>query len=124
MSESKPISETIAREHFFCPGPFSETVFARDYALFIILRKQCLRYQKTGQINHRLALNNAVIALNSFGKVAVNRIVKILFDEEQKRIMATLLEHLNAKDGDLLTETDSDIRNILAQENLRFNLDH
>lgn len=124
MSESKPLSEAIAREHFYCPGPWNEPLFVRDYALFIILRKQCLRYLKTGQINHALALNNTVIALNSFGKTAVNRIVKILFDPDQAKIQAAILLYLRALDGDHFTEVDRDILKILADDGARFNLEH
>ena len=124
MSESKPLAETIAREHFYCPGPWNEELFARDYALFIILRKQCLRFLKTGQINHRLALNNTIIALNSFGKTAVNRIVKILFDEDQARVQSAFLFYLMAMDTDHFREPSREIVDMLVAEGTRFNLEH
>lgn len=124
MSESKPLAETIAREHFYCSGPWNEPLFVRDYALFIILRKQCLRYLKTGQINHGLALNNTVIALNSFGKTAVNRIVKILFDEDQARIMSAILHYLGVIDADHFRSPDAGIVDLLAKDGARFNLEH
>lgn len=124
MSESKPLAEAIAREHFYCPGPWNEELFARDYALFIILRKQCLRYLKTGQINHKLALNNTIIALNSFGKTAVNRIVKILFDEDQSSVQSAFLYYLGSMDPDHFRDPNNEIVKILADDGARFNLEH
>lgn len=127
MTDLNPTPEQIAREHFYNPGPFNADKFARDFALFMILRKQCLRYLKTGQLNHRLALNNCIIALNSFGKHAVNDIVRLMYDGDQLKIILTILVFLRAeilKPGEGEESINREVLSLLMTDCLRFNLDH
>lgn len=104
------LAETIAREHFYCPGPFNEDKFSKDFALFMILKKQCTRFKKTGQINTFLAMNNLLIATNSFGKKAVNDICRHYFMDELRYILAIMI-HLEIYIAD---ENDSISEELLA----------
>ncbi|ASD50413.1 hypothetical protein FDI24_gp132 [Acidovorax phage ACP17] len=125
MSEPKALAAEIARQHFYSPGAFNEGKFAKDYALFMILRKQCLRFTKTGEINYHLALNNTVVALNSFGKVATNEIIRLLFEPQFYSIAAAILWYLRA-DVPRVDESEMDHRivDLLIREAPRYNLEH
>lgn len=118
--DTRTQAEFLAREHFHSPGAFNEVKFARDFALFIILRKQCIRFLKTGQINHRLAVNNAIIAINSFGSTAAVKIVALLFSEEQKPIMNAVFTALSIdlEDGIVCQK----VLAILQSDPVRYNL--
>lgn len=94
--ECKDKALEIAEENFYCPGVFNDEKFSKDFALFLILRKQCIRRQKTGMLNIPLALNNLTISLNSFGKVTVNEIVRLLFDPSLLPTITTMLVHLKS----------------------------
>lgn len=117
--DTRSQAEFLAREHFHSPGAFNEIKFARDFALFIILRKQCIRFLKTGQINHRLAMNNAIIAINSFGSTAAVKIAALLFDDEQVPIMNAVFTALGVDFEGIVCEQ---VLKILQNDNIRYNL--
>ena len=108
--------DDICREHFYCPGPFNEDIFAREYARFLILRKQCSRYLTTGQLNVRLALNNAITLLNSFGATTFNHVVS-QYPEEVRNIIAPFMVTLNIFDREVLINVmpDEKVTEMLAR---------
>lgn len=124
MTDPKDTAEQLAREAFYSPGHFNEDKFTKDYALFLILRKQCLRYVKTGEINHHLALNNLVVALNSFGRVASNEIIRLTFEPQYFSVLAPFLVHLKADVPRIDVELDRRIVDLLDRSAPRYNLAH
>lgn len=122
MIDDKDLAASLAREHFYCPGPFNEDKFAKDYALFLILRKQALRFIKTDQINMGLALNNVVVLLNSFGRRTVNQIFELTFEQRFYRVITPILAHLGALDN-LSAEKDIEVQRQLGDAP-RYNLGH
>lgn len=125
MSEPRDIAIALAKQHFYSPGAFNERKFAKDFALFMILRKQCLRYTKKGEINYHLALNNFVVALNSFGKVATNEIVRLMFEPEFYSIAMAFLWYLKADVPRVDEEQiNKDVAELLVREAPTYNLDH
>lgn len=118
--DTRTQAEFLAREHFHSPGVFNEVKFARDFALFIILRKQCIRFLKTGQINHRLAVNNTIIAINSFGSSAATKITRLLFDDTQIPVMNAVFTSLGVDvDGGIVND---EVLTILRTDNIRYTL--
>lgn len=109
--ECRQKAEKLARDSFYCPGVFNEDRYAKDFALFLILRKQCIRFHKKGAINIPLAMNNLIIAINSFGQGTVNEIVRILFEPHLAKTALTLLAELEA---DSPRVKDDEIDQVLA----------
>ena len=117
--DTRSQAEFLARESFHSPGIFNESKFIRDFALFIILRKQCIRFLKTGQINHRLAANNAIIAINSFGAPAVVKIVNLVFATEQIPVINAILHFIGVEIKD---EYENSGWSQMIEDNFRYNI--
>lgn len=117
--DTRSQAEFLARESFHSPGIFNESKFIRDFALFIILRKQCIRFLKTGQINHRLAANNAIIAINSFGAPAVVKIVNLVFATEQIPVINAILHFIGVEIKD---EYENSVWSQMIEDNFRYNI--
>lgn len=117
--DTRSQAEFIARENFHSPGAFNEVKFVRDFALFIILRKQCIRFLKTGQINHRLAANNAIIAINSFGSDAVIKVTRLLFDDEQRPVVNAILSHIGV---DVQESISQIVVDQMVEDDIRYNI--
>lgn len=119
--DPKFLAESMARESFYCPGHFNEAKFSKDYALFIILRKQCIRYSKIGEMNAGLALNNLIILLNAFGRTSVNEIIRLTYEPKLQMIVNAFLKHLRADvpNSDFF---DKHMRSALASSHPRYNL--
>ena len=117
--DTRSQAEFLARESFHSPGIFNESKFIRDFALFIILRKQCIRFLKTGQINHRLAANNAIIAINSFGSSSVVKIVNLIFATEQIPVINAILHFIGVEIKD---EYENSVWSQMIEDNFRYNI--
>lgn len=117
--DTRSQAEFLARESFHSPGIFNESKFIRDFALFIILRKQCIRFLKTGQINHRLAANNAIIAINSFGSSSVVKIVNLIFATEQIPVINAILHFIGVEIND---EYEDSVWSQMIEDNFRYNI--
>lgn len=117
--DTRSQAEYLARESFHSPGVFNEAKFIRDFALFIILRKQCIRFLKTGQINHRLAANNVIIAINSFGAPAVVKIVNLIFATEQLPVINAILHFIGV---DVDDSYEGSVWSQMIEDNFRYNI--
>ena len=117
--DTRSQAEFLARESFHSPGIFNESKFIRDFALFIILRKQCIRFLKTGQINHRLAANNAITAINSFGASSVVKIVNLIFATEQIPVINAILHFIGVEIND---EYEDSVWSQMIEDNFRYNI--
>lgn len=75
---------------------FNRKKFKSDIYTFFVIRKMVIRFLKKGEINEKLLINNIIITLNVFGISQVNRILRIITNDEEFSIIKTILIFLNS----------------------------
>lgn len=74
---------------------FNKNVWKEDIYVFFIIRKMIRRFLTKGEVNEKLLLNNIIICLNIFGSDSVNRILRLMTNDEEFSIIKTILIFLN-----------------------------
>lgn len=118
--EEKPLdkAQALARENFYCPGAWNEEKFAQDFSLFMILRRQCSRYLNSGKLNVPLALNNLIIAMNSFGRHTCLEICSFYFVGDTREVIQSMFLHLGVTE-EQFTQPHLPTLELLAREDIR-----
>lgn len=98
---------------------FNRQEFENDLNRLVILKKSFKRYDTTGKINIRLALNNIIILINVFGVDAANIVLFYRLGESYYPHIKTILLFLDSYVENSITNEvpeDKNITELLMQE--------
>lgn len=114
---SKDIIEECAKKQHIKKGFFNKDEFKKDFRNLFTIKKMINRFLEVGSINEKLLVNNIVIALNTFGIVKTNILLKMVLEEEQWSVGKTILIFLSSFClHDDVTELNYTMKNILIED--------
>ena len=90
-------------------GFLNEVEYKRDILRFMISKRMCNRYLKTGTINHKAIINNLIALVNLFGTETVLYIISQVFTRDEKCVIHAFTNWLNLSNESVIMQQISDL---------------